>query len=89
MSRSLRNITVSASSFPNQLVPKVRTTKHGVQEQFQIVAGGGVAVEVDAAGVLEYPVKLDHTLGHHGEVGHHVVAGFANAEKGAHGLEEV
>ena len=49
------------------------------------MAGGGVAVEVNAAGVLEDAVEFGHALGHHGEIGHHVVV----AEEGAHGLEQV
>ena len=42
-------------------------------------------MQVDAAGVFQDAVELDHALGHHGEVGHHVVA----AEEGAHGLKQV
>ena len=48
------------------------------------MAGGGVAVEVDAAGGFEDAVELDHALGHHGKVGHHVVL----AEELAQGGEE-
>ena len=54
-------------------------------QQLEVVAGGGVAMEVYAAGVLQDSVKFDHALRHHGQVGHHVVV----AEEGAHGLEEV
>ena len=49
------------------------------------MAGGGVAVKVDAAGVLEDAVEFHHALCHHGEVGHHI----AGSQKGTHGLEEV
>ena len=62
------------------LCPTVR-----VHQRLEVVAGGGVAVEIYAAGVLEDSVKFDHALRHHGQVGHHVVV----AEEGAHGLEEV
>ena len=38
------------------------------------MAGGGVAVEVEAAGGLEDAVELDEAGGHHDEVGGHLVA---------------
>jgi len=37
------------------------------------MAGGGVAVEVDGAGVLEDAAEFDKAGGHHGEVGEEVV----------------
>ena len=85
MSRSLRYIAMSASPFPNELVPKMPRPEHGVHEQLEVVAGGGVAVEVDAAGRFQDAVQLNHALRHHGEVGHHVVL----AEERAHRLYEV
>ena len=81
---ALSGIAMRASSFPNYLGPEIRCSKHSIHQQLQIVAGGGVAVEVDAAGGLEDAVELDHPLGHHGEVGHHVVL----AEELAQGGEE-
>jgi hypothetical protein len=39
---------------------------------FQVMAGGGVAVEIDGAGFFEDAAQFDEARGHHGEVGHHV-----------------
>ena len=78
-------VIVAGSTPPRNLVSKILFAKDRVHEQLYVVAGGEVAVEVDAAGVLEDAVEFNHTLGHHGEVGHHVVV----AEEGAHGLEQV
>jgi hypothetical protein len=49
------------------------------------MAGGGVAVEVDGAGLLEDAAEFDEARGHHGEVGEHVRAAEEGAE-GAHGF---
>ena len=49
------------------------------------MAGGGVAVEVDGAGVFEDSAEFDEARGHHGEVGEHVGAAEEGAE-GAHGF---
>jgi len=49
------------------------------------VAGGGVAVEVDGAGLLEDSAEFDEARGHHGEVGEHVCAAEEGSE-GAHGF---
>ena len=81
----LGHFVMSVVSPPYYFTAKVLRPKYRVHQQLQVVAGGGVAVEVDAASVLEDAVKFDHALGHHGEVGHHVVV----AEEGAHGLEQV
>ena len=62
------------------LCPTVR-----VHQQLEVVVGGGVAVEVYATCVLQDAVEFYHALGHHGQVGHHVVI----AGEGTHGLEEV
>ena len=64
-SGALAYIIVSAITFPSDLVPKVLWAKYRVHQQFQVVAGGGVAVEVDAAGVFEDAVEFGHALGLH------------------------
>ncbi len=49
------------------------------------MAGGGVAVEVDGAGLFEDAAQFDEARGHHGEVGHHVGVEEEGFE-GAHGV---
>ena len=44
-----------------------------------------VAMEVDTSGWFEHAVEFGEALGHHREVGHHVVL----AEELAHGLEQL
>ena len=70
---------------PDDLTAEGSYFEHRVHEQFEVVAGGGVAVEVDAARRFEDAVQLHHALRHHREVGHHVVL----SEERAHGLQEV
>ena len=45
----------------------------GIHQQFEIVASGGITVEIDTASGFEHPMQFNHTLGHHGKVGHHIV----------------
>ena len=75
---------MASSPFPDNFIPKVRWPEYGVHQQLEVVACGGVAVEVDAAGGLEDAVQFDHALRHYGEVCHHVVL----PEEGAHGGEQ-
>ena len=69
-------------STPGDFVPETLWPEYRVHEQFEIVAGGGVAVEIDAARRLEDAEQFHHALGHHRQVGHHVVL----AEERAHRL---
>ena len=60
-------------SFPHNLVPEIGRAEYLVEHYLQVVAGGGVAVQVQGAGGLEHPVQLYQAGGHHHQVGHHVV----------------
>ena len=71
---------VRPGSFPHYFVPEIADAEHAVHHQLQVMAGGGVAVQVDAAGGFQDAAQFNHPLGHHGEVGHHVVL----AQEGAH-----
>ena len=59
--------------------------KDRVHQNLQVVAGGGIAMEVDGAGLFEDAAEFDEARGHHGEVGHHVGA----VEVGLEGAEGV
>ena len=73
-------------SSPNDLVPEIRRPKHRVHEQLEVMAGGGVAVEVDAARRLQHAAQLHQARRHHHQVGHHRVAADELAEGGDHVL---
>ena len=62
--------------------------KIAVEQQPQVMAGGRVAVEVEAAGRLQDAVEFDEARGHHGEVGHHR-AGVEEAVERLHQVEEL
>ena len=70
-------------SFPDNLVSKILHPKHRIQHHLQVMAGGGVAVQVQAAGGLEHPVQFHQAGGHHHQVGHHLVG----ADELAHGAD--
>ena len=75
---------MSISPLPNNFISKILYPKYRIHEKFKVMGGGGVAVEVDRAGGLEDAVELGEALGHHGEVGHHVIL----AEEQPEGLHE-
>jgi hypothetical protein len=56
-----------------------------VHQNFEVVAGGGIAVEIDGAGLFEDAAEFDEARGHHGEIGHHVGA----MEVGLEGAESI
>jgi hypothetical protein len=76
---------VAVTSLPNDLVPKMLRAKNCVHEELEVVAGSGIAVEVDGAGFFEDAAEFDEARGHHGEVGEHVGAAEEGVE-GAHGF---
>ena len=72
--RTLSHIAMCALvSLPRDFIAVFVLSEHGIHHELEVVTGGGVAVEVDAAGRLENTVEFGHPLSHHGEVGHHVV----------------
>lgn len=79
------HISLGCGALPDDLIPEILKAKDGVQDDLQVMAGGGVAMEVEAAGGFEDAVQLDEAGGHHDEVGEHGV--FADDE--AKGGEEV
>ena len=71
---SLPGITFRIRPFPDNLIPEVPITEDRIQQQFQVVTGIWVAVEVDGACWLEDSAELNEAWGHHDEVGHHGVS---------------
>jgi len=59
-------------AFPDNLVLIVLRTEHRVHDDFEVMGGGGVAVEIDGAGGFEDAAEFEEAEGHHGEVGEHV-----------------
>src|ERR1035437_1482060 len=82
--RSLNVVVLRGRPLPNDLVPKTFRSEYCVQEQFEVMAGGGVAVEVDGAGFFEDSAEFDEARGHHGEIGEHVGA----VEEGVEGTHD-
>lgn len=58
---------------PNNFVLEVFGTEDRIQHNLQIMAGGRVTVQVQAAGGLEHPVQLHQPGSHHHQVCHHLV----------------
>ena len=78
---------VRAGTLPDDFTPEVSVPKHGVHQDLQVVAGRGVAVEVDGAGGLEDAAQLHQPRRHHHQVGHHGVAAYELPEGGHHLLD--
>ena len=58
-------------------VAEVFRAEDGVHYHFQVVGGGEVAVEVDAAGFFQQPLAFDQAGRHHHQVGEHRAAVMA------------
>ena len=59
--------------------------ENGVHQNLEVMAGGGIAVQIDGAGLFEDAAEFDEARGHHGEIGHHVGV----EEEGLEGAEGV
>lgn len=73
---------------PDDFILKLLRPEDGIHEQLQVVARRGVAMQVDAARLLEDSLQLHESRGHHRQVGEHVVLPEERAERahrGAHG----
>ena len=77
---ALSGVAVGARPLPGNLGTELLWPEHGVHEQLQVMAGGGVAVEIDRAGGLEDAAQLDEARRHHYQVGHHGVRANELAE---------
>ena len=80
----LREVTAlsfrNADLLPHDLVQEVRWVKNCVHEHLQVMAGGGVAVQVDRTRGLQHSPQLHQPGGHHRQVGQHVVVSEEHAE---------
>ena len=54
---------------PNDLIAEIISAENRIQQQLEVVAGGGVAVKVEAAGVLQHGTAGEQAGGHVDEVG--------------------
>ncbi|MBA7714302.1 hypothetical protein ES703_123320 [subsurface metagenome] len=70
---TLARISFSITPFPDNLIYEMLNPKHRIHEAFQVVAGGGVAVQVDGTCRLQNPSQLHQPGSHHHQVGQHVV----------------
>ena len=59
---------------PGDFGHEVAGTIDAVHQHLQVMAGRGVAVQVDGAGVLENAAHFQQADGHHAEVGLHPLA---------------
>lgn len=69
--QSPRHQAFGACALPDDFVPEIIEAEDGIQNHLQIVGGGGVAVDVEAAGGFEDAAEFNQAGGHHDEVGEH------------------
>lgn len=73
--------TMSACSLPDNLVRETFRTEDLITDDFQIVASGRIAVEIQRASRLQHPMKLKQSRSHHHEVSHDIVLAKHDAER--------
>jgi hypothetical protein len=72
MLRPLADIVVGTISLPDDLVYEELWPKHRIHQNFEVMAGSRVAMEIDGAGLFENAAKFDKARGHHRQIRHHV-----------------
>ena len=75
----------AASITPNNLIPEVPSPEHLVEHHLEVVAGGGVAVEIKGASIFQDAVKLHQADGHH----HQISSNIVPANTIAHSLNQL
>lgn len=78
-------VVMTACPLPYYFILKIFNSKDAIHNDLQIMAGGGVAMQVDAAGWFEHAAQLNEADGHHGKIGEHVGV----AQHLAHGNERL
>ena len=68
---ALGAVVVATGALPGDFGAEGAGPEHGIGQHLQVVAGGGVAVQVEGAGGLQQPVQVFQALGHVGQVGEH------------------
>ncbi len=74
---------MSCASLPGNFISVKFGAEYRIHNNFQIMARGRIAVQIERAGRFQHAPQFDQSHRHHGEIGHHVV--FAQGR--AHGLE--
>ena len=85
MARTLANVVVRSIALPNNFVYKILGPKHRIQQNFQIMARGRVAVQIERARRFQHAMQFDEPHRHHGEIGHHVVLAEKLPHRHQHG----
>ena len=70
---SLR-VVMRRRSFPGNLRHKTAGSINAVQQQFEVMAGGRVAVQVDRTGVFQHAAHFQQAHGHHTQIRLHPLA---------------
>ena len=62
-------IPMNGSTSPDYFILKVGMTENSIHDSLEIVAHGGVAVEIDAPCGLQDTAALHQSVGHVGQIG--------------------
>ena len=68
---TLRRVAMGATALPDNLRSKIPGTENPVEQHPQIVTGGWIAMQIQAAGWFEDAMKFDEARRHHREIRHH------------------
>ena len=81
------HVIMAGSSFPDNFAAKMFFAKGRIQQEPQVMSGGGVAVQVQAAGGFQDAAQLDQPRGHHHQISQHIAAAQKLAKGGHHILD--
>jgi hypothetical protein len=61
-------VIVGAIPLPDNLAPKVHRAEDRVEQHLEVMAGGRIAMQVEASGWLQHAAQLDQARSHHREI---------------------
>ena len=71
--KASEGMSLWCGALPNNFVPELIGTEDCIHNKLQIMARGGVAVQIETGRWLQHTTKLYQPDGHHSEIGHHIV----------------
>ena len=75
-------VVVGDGAFPVEVVAIVLGAEDGIQDEFEVVRGGVVAMQIKAAAGFEDAVQLDQAGGHHHQIGADLVGAAERLDEG-------
>src|SRR5262245_49119733 len=65
--------TMCRGPFPDNFISKIDGMEYGIKHHLEIMASGGITMEIERASGLQDTMEFYQANRHHGQIGHHIV----------------